>query len=155
MLEGIRTRAAELDDCEQVALMFHALWPSGSVEEHGKELRSLVDGTARLTMPIAVLVAEAGDGRLVGFVEVDLRSHADGCDPAQPVGYVEGWYVTEEYRRSGVGARLVAAAEAWARGLGCVEMGSDAVIENEVSQKAHTALGYEVVDRCVHFRKRL
>ena len=106
-------------------------------------------------MPIAVLVAEAGSDGVVGFVEVDLRSHADGCDPAQAVGYVEGWYVTEEYRRSGVGARLMAAAEEWARSFGCREMGSDAVIENEVSLSAHVALGYEVVDRCVHFRKAI
>lgn len=155
MRESIRIRAAGLADCERLAMMFHALWPAGSIEEHRKEVCSLLDGTARLTMPIAVLVAEArGDG-VVGFVEVDLRSHADGCDPAQAVGYVEGWYVTEEYRRSGVGASLIAAAEDWARGFGCVEMGSDAVIDNVVSQQAHAALGYEVVDRCVHYRKRI
>ena len=155
MRESVRIRAAGLGDCERLALMFHALWPAGSVEEHGKEVRSLVDGTARLTLPIAVLVAEGDGDGVVGFVEVDLRSHADGCDPAQAVGYVEGWYVAENYRRSGVGAKLIAAAEEWARGFGCVEMGSDAVIENVVSQQALAALGYHVVDRCVHFRKRL
>jgi aminoglycoside 6'-N-acetyltransferase I len=155
MREVIRIRAAGLADREGLAAMFHALWPKGPIEEHGKEVQALLDGTARLTMPIAVLVAEAEDGKAVGFVEVDLRSHADGCDPAQAVGYVEGWYVAEEYRRSGVGAKLIAAAEEWARGFGCVEMGSDAVIDNLVSQQAHSALGYEVVDRCVHFRKKL
>jgi len=36
-----------------------------------------------------------------------------------------------------------------------VEMASDALIDNELSQRAHEALGYEVVDRCVHYRKRL
>ena len=155
MEEDVQIRAARLEDCERLAQQFHALWPAGSAEEHGKEVRSIVDGTARLTLPIAVLVAEASDGSVVGFVEVDLRSHADGCDPAQPVGYIEGWYVAGKFRRSGVGAKLIAAAEEWARGLGCVEMGSDAVIDNEVSQRAHAALGYEVVDRCVHFRKKL
>ena len=106
-------------------------------------------------MPITVLVAEAENEGVVGFVEVDLRSHADGCDPAQPVGYVEGWYVAENFRRTGVGSMLISAAEEWARGFGCVEMGSDALIENEVSQRAHAALGYEVVDRCVNFRKKI
>ena len=155
MREMVQIRAARLADCERLAEMFHSLWPSGSTEEHGREVRSLVDGTARLTLPIAVLVADADSDGVVGFVEVDLRSHADGCDPAQPVGYVEGWYVVAEYRRSGVGAKLIAAAEEWARGFGCVEMGSDAVIDNVVSQSAHAALGYEVVDRCVHFKKRI
>ena len=95
MEEFAQIRAARLTDCERLAVLFHALWPGVSEEEHGKEVRSILDGTARLTMPIALLVAEVA-GSVVGFVEVDLRSHADGCDPAQPVGYVEGWYVTEE-----------------------------------------------------------
>jgi len=106
-------------------------------------------------MPIIILVAETSGGRLVGFVEVDLRSHADGCNPAQPVGYIEGWYVAEDYRERAIGKQLLAAAEDWARDHQCVEMASDALIDNEVSQRAHEALGYEVVDRCVHYRKRL
>ena len=47
------------------------------------------------------------------------------------------------------------AAEEWARGHGCLEMASDALIDNDPSLKAHEALGFEVVDRCVHFRKSL
>jgi aminoglycoside 6'-N-acetyltransferase I len=34
-------------------------------------------------------------------------------------------------------------------------MASDALIDNEVSQRAHKRLGFEVVDRCVRFRKGL
>ncbi len=106
-------------------------------------------------MPITILVAEASDGRLAGFVEVDLRSHADGCNPLQPVGYIEGWYVAEDFRQRGVGKKLLAEAEGWARGQRCVEIASDALIDNVLSQRAHEALGYEVVDRCVHYRKKL
>ncbi len=102
-----------------------------------------------------VLVAERGDRSLAGFVEVDLRSHADGCDPSIPVGYVEGWYVSEQDRRQRIGAQLIAAAEDWARAQGCVEMASDTWIDREISQRAHEALGFEVVDRCVHYRKTL
>jgi len=40
---------------------------------------------------------------------------------------------------------LLANAEDWARSHRCVEMASDAVIENGLSQRAHKALGYEVV----------
>jgi aminoglycoside 6'-N-acetyltransferase I len=49
----------------------------------------------------------------------------------------------------------LAAAEDWASNQGCKEMGSDTQIDNEISQIAHRALGYQVVDRCVHFRKPL
>lgn len=92
---------------------------------------------------------------LVGFLEVDLRSHADGCNPSQPVGYIEGWYVAVDHRHRGVGRKLLVRAEDWARSQRCVEIASDAIIDNELSQRAHEALGYEVVDRCVHYRKRL
>jgi aminoglycoside 6'-N-acetyltransferase I len=105
-------------------------------------------------MPLTIFVAEAS-GRLVGFLEVDLRSHADGCNPSKPVGYIEGWYVAEEYRSRGVGKKLLTEAEDWARNRMCVEMASDVVIDNELSQRVHEIVGYEIVDRCVHYRKKL
>jgi aminoglycoside 6'-N-acetyltransferase I len=101
------------------------------------------------------LVALDDNGALIGFLEVGLRSHADGCDPSNPVAFVEGWFVQEGFRNRGVGKELMRAAEDWARAQGCREMASDALIDNQVSQQAHEALGFEVVDRCVHFRKGL
>ncbi len=156
-VNGIQIRSAQLSDLDQLAPMLAALWPKSSAENHAKELRLLLGGKAGqvLTMSLAIFVAETAERSLAGFVEVDLRSHADGCSPAQPVGYIEGWYVAPEFREHGVGRMLIEAAENWARAQKCVEMASDAVIENHVSQKAHAALGYEVVDRCVHYRKRL
>ncbi|MGA8670742.1 MAG: GNAT family N-acetyltransferase [Terracidiphilus sp.] len=98
----------------------------------------------------------AGPGATpVGFLQVGLRSHADGCDTSRPVGFIEGWLVRDRFRGQGIGSALVRAAEDWSRERGCLEMASDALIENEESQRAHEALGFDVVDRCVHFRKRL
>ena len=156
-VDDVQIRSAQQSDLAQLAPLLAALWPQSPVEEHSNELRLLLGDKADLvlTMPLTILVAEASDGSLVGFLEVDLRSHADGCNPAQPVGYIEGWYVIEDYREHGVGRKLLAQAENWARSHGCIEMASDAIIDNEVSQRVHEALGYEVVDRCVHYRKRL
>ncbi|HEY2014731.1 MAG TPA: GNAT family N-acetyltransferase, partial [Bryobacteraceae bacterium] len=70
-------------------------------------------------------------------------------------GYIEGWYVAPDCRRGRVGARLVAAAEEWARHHGCTEMASDTWLDQLDSQRAHEALGYQVVDRCVNYRKPL
>jgi aminoglycoside 6'-N-acetyltransferase I len=47
------------------------------------------------------------------------------------------------------------AAEDWARSKGCRETAPDALIDNQASQRAHAALGFEVVDRRVNFRKEL
>ena len=91
----------------------------------------------------------------MGFLEVDLRSHADGCDPSHAVGFIEGWYVDPDWRGQGIGRKLLAAAEDWARAQGCLEMASDTWIANELSQRIHEAAGFTVVDRCVHYRKGL
>jgi aminoglycoside 6'-N-acetyltransferase I len=153
----MKIRPAHLSDLDQLAHLCEALWPSSSAAEHAQELRLILEGNATLvvTMPIEIFVADTSGGTLVGFVEVDLRSHADGCNSSQPVGYIEGWYVAEDHRHLGIGNKLLEQAEHWARGHGCAEIASDALIDNEVSQRAHEALGYEVVDRCVHYRKRL
>ena len=153
-------RPAQPSDHEQLLRFQKALWPKASAKELSRELTAILDGKAAVTLPLIILVAEtpvatAGDGSLAGFLEVDLRSHADGCDPVRPVGYVEGWYVAEDHRHRGIGRKLLAAAEEWARSQGCVEIASDTWIDNEVSQRVHEALGYEVVDRCVHYRKTL
>lgn len=134
--------------------MRHTLWPDGSVEEHARELAEILEGKWSQIYPYLVLVAES-DGQLVGFAEVTLRSRADGCDPTRPVGFFEGWFVAEEHRRKGVGTALLRAAEDWVREQGCTEMASDALIDNDVSLRAHEALGFEVVDRVVNFRKSL
>jgi aminoglycoside 6'-N-acetyltransferase I len=158
-VSDISIRPAQPSDCDQLVLMRVALWPDASTEEHARELKLILNGKPPVTLPLIILVAElagdTSDRKLVGFLEVDLRSHADGCDPARPVGYLEGWYVDESHRNQGLGRKLLTAAEDWARGQGCVEMASDTWIDNEVSQRVHEELGYEVVDRCVHYRKTL
>jgi aminoglycoside 6'-N-acetyltransferase I len=106
-------------------------------------------------MPLEILVAETGDGTLAGFLEVGLRSCADGCNESRAVGYVEGWYVGESWHRRGIGAELLRAAERWARGQACLEMASDTAVDNLLSQRAHEALGFEVAERSVLYRKTL
>ena len=135
--------------------MRRALWPKLTAEEDKQELAATLSGKPDSTMPLSILVAEIGDGDLVGFLEVGLRSHADGCDARIPVGFVEGWFVSEHHRRKGIGAKLLAAAEDWARSHGCMEMASDTWLDHDTSQLAHKALGFEVVDWCVHYRKAL
>jgi aminoglycoside 6'-N-acetyltransferase I len=154
-MDAVLFREAKPEDCGALAAMRHDLWPYASAEEHGQELADLLGGEVRSTLPSVILVAESAPGEIVGFVEAGLRSHADGCDTSRPVGFVEGWYVAPEWRRKQVGARLLAAAEAWARAKGCQEMASDTWADSVDSQRAHEALGFEVVDRVVNYRKRL
>ena len=70
-------------------------------------------------------------------------------------GYIEGWYVDPDVRRQGIGRALVEAAESWARSKGCRQMASDAELWNEVSHRAHGALGYQKTGRLMLFKKDL
>ena len=129
--------------------MRKALWPDEEVVE---DVERFFDG--KLDMPLEVLVAVDGFGELIGFAELSIRRYAEGC-VTDRVAFLEGWYVEEAHRRHGVGAALVAAAEAWARSQGCTEFGSDALLENEVSATAHRALGFEEVEQIRCFKKVL
>ncbi|MEO6260394.1 MAG: GNAT family N-acetyltransferase [Thermoanaerobaculia bacterium] len=149
------TRPARPSDLETLAHLRHSLWPEGTTIEHQRELEAIVTGAWSGQSPYVVFVTEGEDGRPAGFAEVTLRSHADGCDPSRPVGYLEGWYVEEPRRRTGHGAALLRAAEAWARAEGAREMASDTWIDSELSQSVHEALGFEVVDRVVTYRKKI
>jgi aminoglycoside 6'-N-acetyltransferase I len=154
MTSRAQVRIGTSADLEIVSRLFRALWPDGSLAQHQEEAAAILAGSPPSTMPLVVFVAEA-ERHVVGFIEVGLRSHADGCVTHRPVGFIEGWYVEPSHRGSGVGRALMGAAEAWARAQGCHEMASDTWIDHESSQRAHEALGFEVVDRCVHFRKAL
>jgi aminoglycoside 6'-N-acetyltransferase I len=149
----VTIRPARGSDLAELASLYLALWPEVSLEEHASELNEI---TGRSTgLPSVNLIAETMEDGLAGFLQVSLRSHADGCDPSRPVGFIEGWYVIPACRRRGIGRKLLAAAEDWARNHRCKEMASDTQIDNEISQTTHQALGYQLVDRCVHFRKSL
>jgi aminoglycoside 6'-N-acetyltransferase I len=130
--------------------MRDALWPGLATGLHHAEMELYTREPGRK----AVFVLDRGDGGLGGFLEAATRGVAEGC-ASSPVGYIEGWYVDANLRRRGFGAALVAAAEAWARSIGCREMASDCELSNTVSFRAHAALGYAEVLRLVHFRKPL
>jgi aminoglycoside 6'-N-acetyltransferase I len=88
-------------------------WPDAGVEQHLKELDAIFSHPMIGTLPTAILVSEGENGTLIGFLEVGMRSHADGYDPQRPVGFVEGWFVQEEFRNRRVGAELMRSAEDW------------------------------------------
>ena len=94
------------------------------------------------------------ENKPVGMIEARIRDYGEGCETS-PVGYIEGWFVQEEFRGKGIAGALTQAAENWAREKGCSEMASDTWLENEASIRAHLKMGYIEVERLVHFVKQL
>jgi aminoglycoside 6'-N-acetyltransferase I len=131
--------------------MRQALWPSAP-GEHAAEIEEFFAG--RLREPLAVLMAFDERGTAVGFIELSIRTQAEGCDTDR-VAYVEGWYVEPASRRLGVGTELMRAAEAWGRSQGCTELASDTESDNLVSAAAHRATGFDEVGLIRCFRRSL
>lgn len=148
--DEVEVRHATAADAASLAHLRHALWPEGSEAEHRQELERFFAGPGRAG---AILVA-AGPGGVLAFAEVSIRAYAEGCRTDR-VGFLEGWFVDAGARRHGVGRRLVAAAETWARARGCVEFASDAEADNDASAAAHRALGFAEVGLIRCFRKDL
>lgn len=128
----------------------HVLWPETTAVDHETDLAEYLGAPESHV----ILVAVRPDGRLAGFAEIRLRSHADECT-TRPVAFLEGWYVDEDVRRTGLGRALVEAGESWARGRGCREFASDTEASNVESVAAHRALGFSEGPPAINFRKML
>ena len=136
------------DDAAEWAWRRAELW-SG---DHEREIAEFLAGSRAACEMVYVI--DRGEGRIGGFIELSTRSYAEGC-ATSPVAYVEGWYVDADLRRTGVGRRLMEAAETWDRDRGYSELASDCDIDNEISFLAHPAIGFDETDRIICIRKEL
>lgn len=128
-------RAATIGDAGEIARLSAQLGYAAEVAVFEDRLRRME------AMPThAVLVDDAGDGRLAGFVGLEQRLMIESGDRVEIVGLV----VDADARRSGAGRRLVASAEAWtrARGLDTLFLRSN-VLRNE-AHAFYPALGFEL-----------
>jgi aminoglycoside 6'-N-acetyltransferase I len=144
-------KPAELQQAQAWERMRRALWPDES-DDHGREIAQYFAGTLRQVAHALIACDEQGGA--IGFAEMSIRPYAEGCDSGR-VAFLEGWFVEPVHRRTGVGAALVRAVEAWGRARGCTELGSDTQSYNRDSVAAHRALGFEEVETIVCFRKSL
>jgi len=128
-----------------------ALWPDATADEHRGYM------AISLAQPERYLQLMLYDDRRqpLGFIEGSIRSDYVNGTESSPVGFIEGVYVVPARRRKGVARQLYAAIADWARARGCRELASDALVDNEVSQRAHRSLGFRETERVVYFTKVL
>ena len=144
-------RTATLSDLKEWSELRALLWPDTSLDHHRKEAEAM------LSQPIeeSIVVLEVSETGIRAFAEATLRfDYVNGCDTS-PVAFLEGIFVREEVRGSGVGRGLLEVVRDWAKERGCLELASDADIDNTASHAFHRALGFAETQRTVFFRQKL
>lgn len=126
------------------------LWSDESVEEMQRSLTNILHSPREA----GFLVKDDND-KAIGFMNLSLRYDYVPGATQSPVAYVEGIYVEDEYRKQGVGTQLILYAQQWAIERGCVELASDALLENTASYEFHTKVGFQEVERVVTFIKQV
>ena len=140
---------AEIKDLPILAELACKLWPDPTVEEMQAEFAEILAKT-----DAAYFLAYAEE-TAIGFAQCQLRyDYVEGTD-SSPVGYMEGIYVAEEYRKHGIARELLAACESWAKEKGCTEFASDCELENTQSLQFHMKVGFEEANRIICFTKKL
>lgn len=138
-IQHLRIRAAQRDfmriekanqtHLDAITHLALKLWPDHEWAELRSEFEEL------LASQKDRLYLAAANGTYVGFVHMSLRYDYVEGSSSSPVGYVEGIYVDETHRNQGVSRKLVEAGGAWAKSLGCKEIGSDTGSDNHASQE--------------------
>ena len=141
-------RKANIEDAAAISRLACQLWPDNEPLEMEAEFALL------LSKPdAAVFLAE--EGETIGFAQCQLRrDYVEGTD-SSPVGYLEGIFVREEYRRRGIARGLLRACEDWAGEQGCTEFASDCELTNYDSFRFHLALGFLEANRIICFTKMI
>ena len=142
-------RKAESKDLLIIAELACQLWPDHTVEEMCSEYADVI------AKPDAAFFLAYVEETAVGFAQCQLRhDYVEGTD-FSPVGYLEGIYVAEGYRKRGVAKALLSACESWAKEKGCSEFASDCELDNVQSLKFHLNVGFEEANRIICFTKKL
>jgi GNAT superfamily N-acetyltransferase len=142
----LKIRRAKSGDAARLADLSGQLgYPSTAAQIHVR-LRSIKPASDH-----AVLVAEMAEAGVIGWLHVSRQPLVE----MEIRGEVNTLVVAEGQRSLGAGARLLAAAEEWARKRGCKGMSVRSNVIREQAHKFYERNGYEHYKTQKSFRKPL
>ena len=140
-------RQASKEEAEVLSKMAVKIWDNNSADDLVKEFCEMTDDSN------SICFIKYIDDKPVGFANASLRhDYVEGTETS-PVGYLEGIYVEEEYRKQNIARELVKTCESWAKDMGCKEFASDCELTNLDSLAFHLAIGFSEVNRIICFKK--
>jgi GNAT superfamily N-acetyltransferase len=142
----MRIRPMTAADAPAVADLTTQLGYPATADQTRERLASLGERTD----DHAALVADV-DGRAVGWVHVALVTTLESGLAANLGGLV----VDEAHRSGGIGAELLAAAEAWARERGARRLVVRSRVARERAHRFYEREGYAIVKTSHVFEKRI
>lgn len=123
------------------------LWPDNQEEELREVFINITNSDKEKAFLYKV------NDEYVGFINVSIRNdYVEGSD-SSPVGYVEGIFIKEDFRKKGMAKALVDKGEEWAKSKGCTQMASDIEAHNMVSYDFHLGIGFKEANRLICFIK--
>ena len=148
-VDELMIRKARIQDAGTLADLAIQMWTDNDPQALEEAFRKLA-----MSDEAACFIAYVGDAP-IAFAQCQLRrDYVEGTE-SSPVGYLEGIFVSEGYRKRGCAAQLLSECENWAREKGCTEFASDCELGNTESLAFHRALGFEEANRIICFRKDL
>lgn len=140
---------AEKENILAIANLAIQMWEDNAIEDLTEEFKEIMSSEES-----AVFLLEL-DGQAAGFAQCQLRhDYVEGTD-SNPVGYLEGIFVKEAYRKQGYAKELLRKCESWAKEMGCIEFASDCELDNEVSLAFHLKMGFLEANRIICFTKSI
>jgi len=135
-------------DFDDLLKMSQKLWKDFEVDELRKLLQQIKEQDHQ-----RIILAKKAHQESIGFVIVSIRSdYVEGAEKS-PTGYLEGIFVEQEYRKSGIARTLVKLGETWLKEHDCTQIGSDTWLSNTASRSFHKQLGFWEEEELVHFLK--
>ncbi len=142
-------RKATNRDCRILAELAVQMWDTHTVDELEAEFTETIQDEQA-----GFFIKYAGNTP-VGFAQCGLRNdYVEGTE-SSPVGYLEGIFVQEAFRKQGFAKQLLCACEKWAKDMGCTEFASDCELDNYGSLQFHIAMGFAEANRIICFKKDL
>mgnify|MGYP003441104907 CR=1 FL=1 len=137
------------EDAKLIAELSIIMWQNHTIEELSKEFEEIIANDESAVFVCSIECTP------IGFAQCQLRhDYVEGTD-SSPVGYLEGIFIKEYYRKQGFAKELLKACEKWAKEKGCSEFASDCELTNNTSLNFHLNMGFTEANRIICFTKKL